>query len=160
MDAEDPRREAARLISTQAWCALGTVDAGGVPLVTYAPFAPVDGAFGIAVTRLAAHTVNLLERRPASVLVVDAGFAGDAYAQPRITVAVTARPNPAGSAQAGAVWSALSARHGETVSVLRTLPDFEAISLEPVSGRLILGFAAAHDLDGGALAELLRTAAR
>jgi hypothetical protein len=37
------------------------------------------------------------------------------------------------------------------VQTLRTLPDFEAIALRPLGGRLVLGFASAHDLDTDAL---------
>jgi putative heme iron utilization protein len=157
MDAGDPRREAGRLISAQLWFALGTVDQSGVPSVSYVPFAAVDGAFGMVVSRLAAHTVNLLARRPASVLLVDDDFQqDDAYARARFSIGVTARPNAPGSAKAEAIWSALEARQGATVRTLRALPDFHAISLEPVSGRLVLGFASAHDLGATAIVELLR----
>ncbi|HEY5341665.1 MAG TPA: pyridoxamine 5'-phosphate oxidase family protein [Candidatus Aquilonibacter sp.] len=159
MEFEGPRREAARLIAAQVWLALGTVDQSGLPSVTYVPFAAVDGAFGIVVSRLAAHTANLLARRPASVLVVDDDIERrDAFTRARFTIGVTPSPNPAGSAQADAIWTALERRQGETVRVLRTLPDFEAIALEPLSGRLVLGFAAAHDLEALAIGELLRSA--
>ncbi len=157
MNAGDPQREAARLIAAQSWFALGTADPSGVPSVSYVPFASVDGGFGVVVSRLAAHTVNLVARRPASVLLVDdAPQQGDAYARTRFSVSVTARPHAPGSAQAGAIWSALEDRHGATVRTLRTLSDFQAISLEPVSGRLVLGFASAHDLGAATLVELLR----
>ncbi len=153
----DPRREAARLVSAQLWLALGTVDPSGVPSVSYAPFAPVEGTFGIVVSRLAAHTGNLLARRHASVLLVDdAPQTRDAYMRARFTIGVTAVPNPPGSTQAESIWSALEARQGATVQTLRVLPDFQAISLEPVGGRLVLGFAAAHDVSADAVVELLR----
>jgi hypothetical protein len=159
MEADELRREAVRLIAARIWLALGTVDQSGVPSVTYVPFASVNGAFGIVVSRLAAHTASLMERRPASVLLVDDGFAErDAYTRPRFTIGVTASPNAPGSAQADAIWSSLESRHGETVRVLRMLPDFEAIALEPVSGRLVLGFASAHDLGATEIVELLRAA--
>jgi len=159
MESGDPLRETARLIATQSWFALGTVDQNGVPSVSYVPFAPVDGGFGLVVSRLSAHTVNLLALRPASILLVDDDVAQrDAYTRPRCTIGVRPAPRAAGSAEADAVWSALEARQGATVALLRTLPDFEAILLEPRGGRLILGFAAAHDIAAGALIELLRVA--
>lgn len=160
MEAGDPWREAARLISAQLWFALGTVDEIGVPSVSYVPFATVDGAFGVVVSRLAAHSVNLLARRPASVLLVDDDFRQrDAYSRTRFSIGVTPWPSPPGSAKADAIWSALEARQGATVRTLRSLPDFEAISLEPASGRLVLGFASAHDLGAAAIGELLRAMA-
>jgi putative heme iron utilization protein len=125
--------------------------------VTYVPFATVDGAFGVIVSGLAAHTANLLARRAASVLLVGEGAPQrDAYARARFTIGVTASPHAPGSPTADAIWSALEARQGATVRTLRALPDFRAISLEPVSGRLVLGFAAAHDLGAAAIVELLR----
>jgi putative heme iron utilization protein len=158
MEPGDLRREeAARLIRAQLWFALGTVDQNGVPSVTYLPFACVDGAFGVVVSRLSAHTVNLLASRPASALLVDDDFRQrDAYVRPRFTIGVRVWPQAAGSPKADAIWSALEARQGETVRTLRALPDFEAISLEPTSGRIVLGFAAAHDLGAAAIVELLR----
>ncbi len=157
METGDLRREAARLISAQLWFALGTVDQSAVPSVSYVPFAPVDGAFGMVVSRLAAHTVNLLARRRASVLLVDDDVQQrDAYARARFSIGVAASPHAPESAKADAIWSALEARQGATVRTLRALPDFQAISLEPVSGRLVLGFASAHDLSAAAIVELLR----
>jgi putative heme iron utilization protein len=112
----------------------------------------------VVVSRLAAHTINLMARRPASVLLVDDGFQEhDAYARARFSIGVAASPNAPESAKADAIWSALETRQGATVRTLRALPDFHAISLEPVSGRLVLGFASAHDLGAAAIRELLRT---
>lgn len=155
MNAGDPRGVAARLIAQQRWLALGTAGEDGVPSVTYAPFAAVDGAFGIVVSALAAHTANLLARRTASVLLVDEGD-GDAYARVRLTVGVTAWAAAPGSANADAIWSALEGRQGATVATLRTLPDFHAVALAPVSARLVSGFASAHDLGAAAIVAVLR----
>ena len=156
MEEGDPRREAARLISTQLWFALGTVDESGVPSVSYVPFACTGAAFGIVVSRLSAHTGSLLARRPASVLLVDDQRELDAYARARFSIAVTPSPNAPGSPRAEAVWAALEARQGATTRTLHALPDFEAISLEPQAGRLVLGFASAHNLRAAEIKELLR----
>jgi putative heme iron utilization protein len=158
VEAAEPLREAARLIAAQRWLALGTVDSRGVPSTSYVPFACADGALAIVVSRLAAHTGELLARRPASVLLVDDDPQGDAYARARFSIAVMPQPREANSAGAEQIWSVLAARHGATVAILHTLPDFEAISLEPVFGRLILGFASAHDIDAATIAHVLRTA--
>lgn len=150
-----PKAQAASLIATQRWLALATVDESGVPTASYVPFAPVLGGFAIVVSRLSAHTPHLLAQRPAAVLIVGDGTA-DPYSRSRLSVDVAPRTNPAGSKEAQTIWSALQERHGETVAILHTLPDFEAISLDPKHGRLVLGFASAHDLDAATIAELLR----
>lgn len=150
-------REVARLISSLPWIALATVGESGTPSISYVPFAPVRGAFGIVVSRLAAHTASLLARRPVAILFVDDNSAQpDVYARTRLSVDVSVMPSEPGSTAADAVWTALERRHGETVSTLRLLPDFDAISLEPRGGRLILGFASAHDITDVAIKASLR----
>ncbi len=160
MEDDEVRRAAARLVAARSWLALATLAADGSPLVSYVPFAPVGGAFGIVVSGLAAHTENLIARPSASILVVDEGEGErDAYARARMSVKVTARPMESGPA-ADAVWSALLARHGATVETLRALPDFRAVALVPDGGRLVLGFAAARTLRGDEVVALLWTGAR
>ena len=155
MEGVHPRREAARLISKLRWFVLATIEQDGSPTLSYVPFAVVDGAFGMVASRLAAHTANLLARRPASVILVDddgpAVEQPDAYARSRFSIGVTASPRVRGSFEADAIWSALAARRGATVGIVRTLPDFEAFALRPSGGRLVLGFASAHDLDVAAI---------
>jgi putative heme iron utilization protein len=94
------RREAVRLIAQRRWFALASVDAAGAPALSYIPFACVDGNFGLVASRLAAHTANLLAQRPAAILFVDGDEQSDAYAQPRLSIAVSALPQPRGSAAA------------------------------------------------------------
>ncbi len=140
------------------WLALSTVDDAGLPMVSYTPFAAVAGALGIVVSRLAAHSAPLHARRPAAVLVVETHTqAGDAYMRARLSIAVTVSPLAADSEHAVAIWSALEQRQGETVRTLRMLPDFDAIRLEPKEGRLVLGFASAHNLSGPQIAAVLET---
>jgi putative heme iron utilization protein len=159
MDAVARRREAVRLLSEQLWFALATVDEDGLPGISYVPFAIVGGGFGIVVSRLAAHSTPLLARRPASVMLVDCETPlSDAYTRARFSIAVSVLPQAVGSSRAGEIWSALERRQGDTIRILRELPDFNAVLLEPTGGRLVLGFAAAYDLSGPAIAELMANA--
>lgn len=150
-----PKVQAASLIASQPWLALSTVDESGIPTASYVPFAAALGGFAIVVSRLSAHTPHLLAQRAAAVLVVG-DDAGDPYSRTRLSVDVAPRNYSAGSREAQTIWSALQARHGETVAILHTLPDFEAFALDPKHGRLVLGFASAHDLDAAAIKEILR----
>ncbi|MGP6159605.1 MAG: pyridoxamine 5'-phosphate oxidase family protein [Vulcanimicrobiaceae bacterium] len=150
---------AASLVAGCRWLALATIADSGTPSVSYAPFALVAGGFAIAVSRLSKHTADLTARPAASVLLAADGATPDAYARPRLAVEVTARSAPRDSAPSRAIWDALQERHGETVSILRRLPDFETLTLEPEAGRLVAGFAAAHDLDAASLQRILAAAA-
>jgi putative heme iron utilization protein len=152
---KSPKIQAASLVAAQRWLALSTVDESGAPAASYVPFAPVLGGFGIVVSRLSPHTPHLLAQRPAAVLLVGDGVQ-DPYSRSRLSVNVIPHNSAAASKEAQTIWSALQERHGETVAILRMLPDFEAITLEPKHGRLVLGFASAHDLDAATLKEMLR----
>ncbi len=150
---------AAAIIAGTPWLTLATVAADGAPQASYVPFATVNDGLAIVVSGLAAHTQNLLERPRASVLVVAQDVATDTtYARARISIEAHARPAPAGSETAARIWAALALRHGGFTATLQTLPDFIAFTLEPFRSRLILGFAAAHDLDGYATIEQIRVA--
>lgn len=161
MTQEPPEKQAASLVNMQRWIALATTDDQGAPHISYTPFACVLGAFGIAVSRLAQHTAHLLAARPAAVLLVGGNteqpdpYQWDPYARIRLSIDVLPRRCPPGSASARELWAALEGRHGETVAALRTLTDFEAIALDPLRGRLVLGFASAHDLDETSIREML-----
>jgi putative heme iron utilization protein len=150
-------RAAAALLRGARWFALATVDPQDEPATSYVPFAPVGGAFGIVVSALAAHAAHLEARPAVSLLAVGEEPAyGDPFARARIAIDAHAQETPRGSAEADAIWDALAARLGETAALLRTLPDFRAILLVPRRARLVLGFAAASDLDAAALERILR----
>lgn len=148
--------EAGSLIANARWFALATTSASGEPAISYVPFACVEGGFGIVVSGLAAHTANLIARPTVSLLVIgDPAPDDDAFARSRLSIDAFAHLAAPGSASAEAIWDALAARHEGTVAVLRSLPDFRPIRLEPLRARLVLGFAAASDLDAAALKNVL-----
>jgi putative heme iron utilization protein len=156
-DPSSPVSAAAALLRDARWFALATLAAHGEPATSYVPFTRVEGAFGIVVSALAAHAAHLAARPAVSLLAVgEQPPDGDAFARARIAIDALAHETPRDSAEAAAIWDGLVARHGETAALLRTLPDFRAIRLVPVRARLVLGFAAASDLDAAALADLLR----
>ncbi len=157
----DVRNSAAlrMLLETPTALALATVDDAGHPHATYAPFAIADGALVVALSGLAAHGRHLRARSDASLLLVEEALPGqDAYARARITLAVNAFAI-ADEVRRDAGWDALGKRHGATIAVLAGLPDFTLFACVPTAGRMILGFAAAYDLDAAELAAALRSAA-
>ena len=136
------------------YLSLATTDDRGLAYASYVPFACVDGAFVFAVSGLAAHARHLALRYFASLLIVGDAPA-DAYARSRLTVSVRARVLAAGTPAAERVWDALQRKHGTTVAILRGLGDFTAYASAPEHGRLVLGFASAHDVSKDTLVEAL-----
>ncbi len=146
------------LIRAQRWAALATVgDAGPLAsMVAYAP-EPDLSALLLHLSRLAAHTGNLLEKPVASLVIgePDSG-AGDPQELERLTVS-------------GSV-SEVSRHHPRYTRLrdcyLRRLPaaeplfgfgDFMLFRLVPQQVRYVGGFAQAYTLDGAELSKLVST---
>ena len=152
--------ETTSLVARCDWLALATIAEDAEPSSSYVPFAIVESAFAIAVSRLSVHTRDLRARADASVLLVpDPSAEHDPFARPRLAVDVRAAFAERDSSRSHAIWKALQARLGDTAALLRALPDFETLLLVPKSARLILGFGAASDIDAAALQTALRAVA-
>jgi putative heme iron utilization protein len=156
-------REALRaLIGGQRQAALGTLADGApfVSMVLYAVERRADAgpAFLIHISRLAAHTRQLLDDPRASLMVMqpDVGE-GDPQALPRVTFQVTAGVIHADSSGFGVAREAYLARLPQQ-AYLFGFPDFTLVRLAPVDARYVGGFARAFSLDSAQVAEALRDA--
>ena len=120
--------------------ALATLDPDGAPfasLVTVATDA--DGTPLLLLSRLSAHTRNLLAD-PRCSLLLAAGGKGDPLAHPRLTVAGRAAPREEARARARFL-----ARHPKA-KLYADFPDFGFYALAPAAGHLNGGFAKAATL--------------
>ena len=118
--------------------ALATLDPeDGTPFASLVTIATdVDGTPLMLLSRLSAHTRNLL-KDPRASLLFSAGGKGDPLAHPRLTVTgrVTQTPDPRARAR-------FVARHPKA-KLYADFPDFGFFTLEPVAGHLNGGFAKA-----------------
>ena len=128
---------------------LGTVSAEGVPDASVAAaVVEEDGTLIVYVSGLAAHTRNLRETGRASALLAeDESAATQPLARRRLTLACTAAVVPRNDASFADIVARFRARFGATIDVLVTLPDFAFFRLTPQSGRLVLGFGQAFELE-------------
>jgi hypothetical protein len=147
----EPRLTAAlrELLHTHRVAALGTQTADGAPFVSMVPYAlsPATGELVIHISALAPHTRNL-ERQPrAALMVCQAEVPGEpVHALARVSLAVTALPCPAGSAEHAAARAAYLARFPEA-EPMTTLGDFRFVRLQPGAAHQVAGFGAARSLD-------------
>jgi 8-oxo-dGTP diphosphatase len=153
--AADVAQALRALVTGQTFLSLGTVDERGNAYVSYVPYALSGAGLTFTLSGLAAHARHLALRETASLLIVGAP-GSDAYARARLTLQVHARALGAGSEAARDAWDALQRRHGATAGILRGLMDFTVFAVEPKGGRLVLGFASAHDLPRDELEAALR----
>jgi hypothetical protein len=138
---------------------LSTVNAAGQPQASYAPFVVgSDRAFYIFVSGLSSHTQNLQATPQAGILLIeDEAQANQMFARQRLmyecSVNLVERQNPEWT-----VWAdRFKARFGALVDMLRQLPDFQIFRLCPQSGRFVLGFGAAYEVDPDDILRLLPT---
>ena len=144
------------LFDTQRIAALGTLREGG-PWVSMVPFALLrrPDRFVIHVSRLAAHTGNMLESDRVSLLVVAPETAATSpQALARITIqGLAERVTPSAPGYAAAREAYLT-RFPQTAQDLE-LHDFSFFTIRPLSMRFIAGFAQAFTLTPEQLANAL-----
>ncbi|WP_432472455.1 HugZ family protein [Amphritea sp. HPY] len=121
---------------------------GDQPEASYAPFIREGRDLYIFVSELACHTSNLISHAKAGVMLIeDEGQAKNLFARKRITFNCQVEQVPTDSAEYPLLLDQMELRLGNTVSLLRSLPDFKLLRLVPVEGRFITGFGKAYDID-------------
>jgi len=151
----DQTRALRDLVSGQSIAALGTLHAGE-PYVSMVPYARHAGGaeFFVHVSRLAAHTRDMLDSPRVSLLIVAPG--GDSpQSRARVTIQGDARPLAAGSAEYVAAKASYLARFPHAADIFE-LADFSIFSIEPLSVRVVGGFAQAFSLGAESFARVLR----
>lgn len=146
----------AALVHGRKAAALGTLH-GGAPFVSMVPFAllPDGSAFVVHVSRLAAHTKDMLADARVSLLVTQPEGEGvDAQALARISIQGAARQLEKGSGEEREARGAYLARFPEAAP-LTEFGDFSFFAVRPVQARFVAGFAQAMSLTGETLATVL-----
>lgn len=141
------------LLSNQTFGALGTLH-DGEPFVSMVPIAllPDGTGFVIHVSALASHTRDLLANPRVSLLMVAPDAPGLLpQARPRVTVRGDARQVAKDDDGYAAARSAYLERFPQSAPMF-DFADFSLFLIEPLSARLVAGFAQAETLSPGQLA--------
>ncbi len=135
---------------------LATVNPDGSPQVSYAPYV-MDESYQIYifVSGLAAHTANLITTGEASVLLItDEAQSPQIFARQRLTYQCGGKPVPRDSPLWQTTTARFEERFGDIVQTLCSLGDFQLLQLSPRSGRFVMGFGAAYNVDPSHLDQL------
>jgi len=136
---------------------LATVGAGGTPDASYSP-AILDGDknFFIYVSEMSSHTANMAATRQASVMVIaDESASGQIFARKRATFFCEVAEVPRGSEEGIFITARFTEKFGNFVmDHIKAMDDFHLLKLQPLKGRVVLGFGRAFDLTGENLDEL------
>jgi len=129
---------------------ISSTDPDGTPDASYAPFvSDQHGALYIFVSRLAAHTGNLLSSGQASLMFIrNEDQSPNLFARQRLIYQCSVDEIPASSEQYAPLLSQMTDSFGAIIKTLRQLPDFHLLRLTPISGRYIEGFGKAYQWQG------------
>lgn len=137
-----------RLHSNTQSLMLATQDTEGESDISSAPYVFIDGCYYIFISELAAHTAHLKNAPQVAILLIeDEAISRNVFARLRLSWVVMARMLANTEAQYTQVMDALEKRFGNTVSLLKSLPDFRLCELRPQQGRLISGFGKAYSIN-------------
>ena len=129
---------------------LATVSKDGHPDCSYAPFLRDEHRhLYIFVSELAQHTKNLLTNPHASLMFTAAETdSKNLFARQRLTLETQAILIPRDNPDWAAILDKLEARFGNTIELLKSLPDFHLIRFDVLTGNYVQGFAKAYALTG------------
>ncbi|MBN0988587.1 HugZ family pyridoxamine 5'-phosphate oxidase [Amphritea pacifica] len=117
------------------------------PEASYSPFVLSDNQLYIFVSQLASHTVNLMRSPAVGVMLIeDEAVSRNLFARNRVSLQCQASEVDRNTPEYDAVMELYRERHGPTVELLSTLPDFILFRLTPEQGRLVLGFGKAFSI--------------
>lgn len=130
---------------------LATCTPDGKPEASLAPFLLDDQERPcVYLSELAAHTANLLANPRASLLFAgDEAEARNPFARQRLTLHCRALELQGEKAEK--ILNEMEKAFGETVALLRALPDFHLFAFEVEEGSYIKGFGQAWALEGNRL---------
>ncbi len=149
--------EALAFISSFSSVVLSSVTKTGEPHASYAPYVTDAGKFYIYVSGLAQHASTLTNGAASLFFIENEQQAKTIFARRRLTISCRVSEIGPDMPHYERLLETMQARHGSTLKILRTLPDFILLELSPGQASFVTGFGAAYDLTKS-LAELKKAA--
>jgi len=127
---------------------LATLNDEGEPEASYAPFLYTEPFFFVFVSQLSSHTTNLINRPIFSLMVIeDESGAANLHARQRLILRCHAEQLHKNHEHAPQILNRMEQKLGNTMKMIRQLPDFYLFRLRVVNGRFVKGFGAAFGVD-------------
>jgi len=151
----DPQTLCEALLETSLSLHLSTIGEDGFPHSGYTPYLRDTGgkedvlAFYVFVSELSVHTRDMLKTPKVSIMIIeDEAACKQVFARTRVTYNCEVLQIGRDHVDYADVLDRLEQRQGNTVSLLRELPDFHLMRLRPFSGQFVMGFGKAFSLSG------------
>lgn len=137
---------------------ISTVNKQGIPHASYAPFVMDDDKnIYIYVSGLATHTQNIQNHPFVNVLFIDDEIkTQQIFARRRLNFDCTANLIARETEKWQEVVDKFEIRFGELITTLRSLPDFRILQLTPNTGRFVIGFGAAYNINSDNINQLVQ----
>ena len=136
---------------------IGSVSKSGEPHTSYAPYITDSNKLYIYVSALAQHASTLKNGTASLFFIEDEQQAKNIFARRRLNLNCRVSSLKKSDPRYDRLLDTLQSKHGSTVKLLRTLPDFMLFELDPERATFVTGFGAAYDLSEFMI-ELLGTA--
>lgn len=118
------------------------------PEASYAPFVTQNNALYIFVSELAAHTKNMQAHPHCSAFIIeDEKDTRNIFARKRLNLSCICEDICKDSDEWTEIINTMESTLGNTISVLKALPDFHLLRLTPQSGTFVKGFGAAYSIE-------------
>ncbi len=138
--------EAVAFISRFSSAILGTVKDNAQAHTSYAPIITHGDNFYIYISSLAEHSQTLLNGSASLFFIEDEQQAKTIFARTRLSINCKVRKIDTKHPNLSRMLDKFERRHGATVKLLRSLPDFVMFELVPFNASFVTGFGAAYDL--------------
>ncbi|MFK0573075.1 HugZ family protein [Endozoicomonas sp.] len=138
-----------KLVNSHKTLTLSTLSPEGKPDISYTPYLRgEDGTFYIFISELAHHTPNLLANPVCSILfAVPESETKNLFARERVFFNCQVEELPRGTENCNHWIDLIQEKFGNTVEVLRNLPDFHLFALKPLRGQYTIGFGKAFKIN-------------
>lgn len=155
MNTASPTADILRsLLVSRSTAALATLH-DGLPFASMVPIAVASTPAGLRlvthVSRLAAHTRDMLAAQEVCLLITAPESAALLQALPRVSIPAVAEFIPRDHADYAMLEAAYLAKHPRAADLFQ-LGDFSIVAFAPLSARFVAGFGSAHTLTPEALA--------
>ncbi|WP_308637225.1 HugZ family pyridoxamine 5'-phosphate oxidase [Paenibacillus silvisoli] len=143
---EETRGKYIDFIESRKSLVISTLDAEGTPFISYAPFVKADGKLFIYISRISDHYRFVENNERIHVMMIhDESATPNAFARERARWVCTSEN--LGNEGHEAIFAGFDAKFGDKMMTMLRGLDFSLFELTPLSGRYVVGFGQAFDVD-------------
>lgn len=156
MDLNKVREEYIRFPDVFESVLMASVNAEGIPDVSYAAHAVFNDDYYIYVSELSCHTQNLMESGKISLLFIEKeDRTKHLFARQRITLECESKEVFRNTAHFERIMQKFHSRFGKFIDLLKSLNDFRLFKITPLQGSYIRGFSQAFKLEDEGLSRVI-----